>query len=158
MARFNVCRLQMVIRTIKLSATKTFQWSPKTEITAIGATIPHHGAKGKRRRLASYRDGVLFATKFAGKGHWGTPSDRRRADSHPRRHWDPGNRARGRAPIFRAPRRNDGCRSWAALRCTTASPSFAGARRESALVRPGFYGPSRWQPSGGVLHHRPAAA
>src|ERR1700730_12381466 len=27
------------------------------------------------------------------------------------------------------------------MRCTTASPSFAGARRESALVRPGFYGP-----------------
>src|SRR6266478_6002427 len=32
------------------------------------------------------------------------------------------------------------------MRCTTASPSFAGARRESAPVRPGFYGPSRWLP------------
>ena len=26
--------------------------------------------KGSGARLASYRDGVLFATKFAGKGHW----------------------------------------------------------------------------------------
>src|SRR5215468_9233901 len=26
--------------------------------------------KGSSARLASYRDGVLFATKFAGKGHW----------------------------------------------------------------------------------------
>src|SRR6266404_7104900 len=32
------------------------------------------------------------------------------------------------------------------MRCTTASPSFAGAQRESAPVRPGFYGPSRWRP------------
>src|SRR6202022_1758951 len=30
-----MCRLQMVIRTTSLSATKTFQWSPKSEITAI---------------------------------------------------------------------------------------------------------------------------
>jgi quercetin dioxygenase-like cupin family protein len=30
-----MCRLQTVIRTINLSATETFQWSPKTEITAI---------------------------------------------------------------------------------------------------------------------------
>ncbi len=26
--------------------------------------------KGSGARLAAYRDGVLFATKFAGKGHW----------------------------------------------------------------------------------------
>ena len=26
--------------------------------------------KGSGARLASYRDGALFATKFAGKGHW----------------------------------------------------------------------------------------
>jgi quercetin dioxygenase-like cupin family protein len=26
--------------------------------------------KGSGTRLAAYRDGVLFATKFAGKGHW----------------------------------------------------------------------------------------
>src|SRR5260370_282953 len=26
--------------------------------------------KGSGGRLASYRDGLLFATKFAGKGHW----------------------------------------------------------------------------------------
>jgi mannose-6-phosphate isomerase-like protein (cupin superfamily) len=30
-------RVRTVIRTIKLSATKTFQWSPKTEIAAIKA-------------------------------------------------------------------------------------------------------------------------
>src|SRR5216683_5436490 len=65
--------------------------------------------QGSGARLASYRDGVLFVTKFAEKGHWslGTPSDRRRADSRPRRHWNLGNRGRGRLPIFRAPRRND---------------------------------------------------
>src|ERR1700730_5961921 len=32
------------------------------------------------------------------------------------------------------------------MQCTTASPSFAGARRTSDPVRPGFCGPSRWQP------------
>jgi hypothetical protein len=26
--------------------------------------------KGSGARLASYRDGALFTTKFAGKGHW----------------------------------------------------------------------------------------
>src|SRR2546428_14047205 len=26
--------------------------------------------KGSGARLAAYRDGTLFATKFAGKGHW----------------------------------------------------------------------------------------
>src|SRR6266851_10317991 len=30
-----MCRLHTVIPTIKWSATETFQWSPKTEITAI---------------------------------------------------------------------------------------------------------------------------
>ena len=32
--------------------------------------------KGSGARLASYRDGALFTTKFAGKGHWEThPED-----------------------------------------------------------------------------------
>ena len=47
--------------------------------------------KGSAARLASYRDGALLTSKFAGKGHWESTS-RRRADSHPRRHCDPGNR------------------------------------------------------------------
>jgi hypothetical protein len=28
--------------------------------------------KGSAARLVSYRDGALTATKFAGKGHWGS--------------------------------------------------------------------------------------
>ena len=66
--------------------------------------------KGSAARLAAYREGVLFAT-VRGERSLGTPSDRRRADSRPRRHWDRGNRRRGRAPIVRAPRRNDRCGS-----------------------------------------------
>src|ERR1700730_2957026 len=62
--------------------------------------------EGSGARLAAFRDGALFTTKFAGKGHW---------ESHltgdeliqSRRHREPGNRARGRAAIFRAPCWND---------------------------------------------------
>jgi len=47
-----------------------------------------------------------------GQRSLGIPSRRRRADSHPRRHCDPGNRLRRRATqVFRAPRRNAGCQS-----------------------------------------------
>jgi mannose-6-phosphate isomerase-like protein (cupin superfamily) len=67
--------------------------------------------KGSAARLASYRDGVLTTSKFAGKGHWGITS-RRRVDSHTRRHCDAGNRRRRwAAQVFRAPCRNDGCQS-----------------------------------------------
>jgi quercetin dioxygenase-like cupin family protein len=68
--------------------------------------------KGSAARLASYRDGGLSITKFVGKGHWETPSRRRRADPHPRWQRDSGNGVRRRtAQIFRARRRNGGCQS-----------------------------------------------
>ena len=38
--------------------------------------------KGSSARLASYRDGALTTTKFAGKGHLGI-AFQRRAHSHP---------------------------------------------------------------------------
>ena len=68
--------------------------------------------KGSGTRLAAYRDGGLFATKFAGKGHWESHLAGDELISHPRRHCDPGNRRRRRAAqVFRAPRRNTGCQS-----------------------------------------------
>ena len=36
----------------------------------IDATVDNRGSQGSAARLASYRDGALTATKFAGKGHW----------------------------------------------------------------------------------------
>src|ERR1700720_2401084 len=153
-----MCRLHTAIRTIKLSATKTFQWSPKTEIPAIklwrydslttllaggasmqtaaingerngkqnaqrhrsqrrtreadhvprtDAAVDDGGSKGKRRTIGSLSRRRPFHHQVRGERSLGIPSDRRRADSHSRRHCDPGNRARGRAAIFRAPCWND---------------------------------------------------
>jgi uncharacterized cupin superfamily protein len=63
--------------------------------------------KGSATRLASYRDGGLSITKFAGKGHWEAHLAGDELIHVLEGAATPGNPQRGWAPILRSPRRDD---------------------------------------------------
>jgi hypothetical protein len=103
--------------------------------------------KGSGARLAAYRDGVLFATKFAGKGHW---------ERHPT-----GDEliyvldgtgtleivGEDGSPVFRAPRRSDRCQSAGYVAPISLFGGRDGNVRDAQSQR--AYQPRCRRPSGG---------